>query len=105
MRKNKPNKKYQSKNHSKFILTYHLIFVCKYRKRLLEDKVMSDDVKQFSYEICQKHNIIIRKMEMDRDHIHYMLETEPDINLSDLVRMLKSYTSYHMWNSHKKLFV
>ena len=92
---------WKSKNRHKFLLQYHLIFVCKYRKRLLEDKVMSDDVKQFSYEICQKHNIIIRKMETDRGHIHYMLETEPDINLSDLVRMLKSYTSYHMWNSHK----
>ena len=26
---------YSSKNHSKFLIAYHLIFVCKYRKRLL----------------------------------------------------------------------
>ena len=30
MKKNKLNKNYKSKNHSKFILTYHIIFVCKY---------------------------------------------------------------------------
>ncbi len=26
---------YQSKNHVKFLILYHLIFVCKYRKKLL----------------------------------------------------------------------
>ena len=26
---------YKSKNHSKFTLKYHIIFVCKYRKKLL----------------------------------------------------------------------
>lgn len=26
---------YQSKNHAKFLILYHLIFVCKYRKKLL----------------------------------------------------------------------
>ena len=27
--------KYKSKNHSKYFIMYHLIFVCKYRKKLL----------------------------------------------------------------------
>lgn len=26
---------YQSKNHAKFLILYHLICVCKYRKKLL----------------------------------------------------------------------
>ena len=34
-------------------------------------KQISDDIKQFSYEICQKHKVIIRYMETDKDHIHY----------------------------------
>ena len=33
---------------------------------------ISDDIKQFSYEICQRHSVIIRYMETDKDHIHYM---------------------------------
>ena len=40
-------------------------------------------------------------METDKDHIHYMIETEPNINLSDLVRTMKSYTTYHIWKHHK----
>ena len=52
--------------------------------------------------ICQKHNVIIHKMETNKDHTHYMIETEPNVNLSDLVRTMKSYTAYHVWKLHKE---
>ena len=44
----------------------------------------------------------IHEMETDKDHIHYMIETEPNINLSDLVRIMKLYTTYHVWKSHRE---
>lgn len=40
-------------------------------------------------------------METDKEHIHYMIETPPNINLSDLIKTLKSYTTYHIWELHK----
>ena len=46
--------------------------------------------------------MIIHEMETDKDHIHYMIETAPNINLSNLVRTMKSYTTYHIWKFHKK---
>ena len=64
------------KKQTQYLLQYHIIFVCKYRKKLLASKQISDDIKQFSYEICQKHGVIIRYMETDKDHIYYMLETK-----------------------------
>ena len=54
-------------------------------------KQISDDIKQFSYEICQKHKVIIRYMETDKDHIHYMIETEPTMSISKIVNLMKSY--------------
>ena len=96
------NNNWKSKNRHKFLLQYHLIFVCKYRKKLLANKSISDDIKQFSYEIYQKHNVTIHRMETDKDHIHYMIESEPNINLSNLVRTIKSYTTYHVWKQHGK---
>ncbi|MCD8015532.1 MAG: transposase [Lachnospiraceae bacterium] len=47
-----------------------------YRKKLLLSKQISDDIKQFSYEICQKHQVTIKYMEADKDHIHYMIESQ-----------------------------
>ena len=60
---------WKSKNRHKYLLQYHIIFVCKYRKKLLVSRQISDDIKQYSYEICQRHSVIIRYMETDKDHI------------------------------------
>lgn len=88
------------KKRHKYLLQYHIIFVCKYRKKLFLLEIISDDIKQFSYEICQKHNIIIKYIETDKDHIHYMIETEPTISISKVVNLMKSYTTYHIWQKH-----
>ena len=104
--KNKKNCKphglgtWKSKNRHKYLLQYHIIFVCKYRKKLLVSRQISDDIKQFSYEICQRHSVIIRYMETDKDHIHYMIETEPTMSISKIVNLMKSYTTYHMWKRY-----
>ena len=39
-------------------------------------------------------------MEVDKDHIHYMIETTPNINLFNLVRTMKSYITYHIWEKY-----
>ena len=91
---------WKSKNRHKYLLQYHIIFVCKYRKKLLALKEISDYIKQFSYGICTKSNIIIKYMETDKDHIHYMIETEPTMSISKAVDLIKSYTTYHIWKKH-----
>ena len=63
---------------------------------------ISDDIKQLSYEICNKHNVTIKKMETDKDHIHYLIEAEPTISISKIVNLMKSYTTYHIWQLHQK---
>ena len=82
---------WKSKNRHKYLLQYHIIFVCKYRKKLLMSKQISDDIKQFSYEICQKHKVIIRYMETDKDHIYYMIETEPTMSISKIAYLEKIF--------------
>ena len=93
--------KWKSKNRHKYLLQYHLIFVCKYRKKLLI-KSIADDIKQLSYEICNKHNVTIKEMEIDKDHIHYLIETEPNISVSQIVNLMKSYITYHIWERHQE---
>ena len=41
------------KNRHKYLLQYHIIWGRKYSKKLLASKQISDDIKQFSYEIYQ----------------------------------------------------
>lgn len=91
---------WKSAGHNKYLLQYHLIFVCKYRKKLLVSQNIADDVKRLSTEICNKHRVNIKYMEVDKDHIHYMIETRPNINLSDFVRTMKGYITYHIWEKY-----
>ena len=87
----------KSGSYNKYLLQYHLIFVCKYRRKLLVSSNISSDIKKrLSLEYCQIHNVIIHYIEVDKDHIHYMVETTPNINLSNMVRTMKSYITYHI---------
>ena len=90
-------------SHNKYLLQYHLILVIKYRKQLFINNQISDDIKQFSYDICKKHNINIKYMETDKDHIHYMIETKLNMNLSifiKTIKTIKSYTTYNIWKKY-----
>lgn len=98
MRKNKPNKNYKSKNHSKFILTYHIIFTCKYRKKLLIR--YGEDVKQIMYDICKRYDFYIKEMEVDKDHIHMMISSVPKISPLQIVRVLKQQFTIQMWRRY-----
>ena len=51
--------KYKIVNRHKFLLQYHLIFVCKYRKDLFQNKEIAYDIKILSKQICNNHNVII----------------------------------------------
>lgn len=95
MRKNKPNKNYQSLNHSKFTLVYHIIFVCKYRKKLLIK--YGKDIKQIMFDISKKYDFDIKEMEVDKDHIHMMINSVPKISLLQIVRVLKQQSTIEIW--------
>ena len=88
--------KWNSKNRHKFLLQYHVIFICNYRKKLFLLKKLADDIKNLSYEICNKQNIKLKHLETDEDHIHYVIEAQPSISISKIVNLIKSYTTYHI---------
>lgn len=98
MKKNKLNNNYKSKNHSKFILTYHIIFVCKYRKKLLIK--YGEDVKQIMYDISKRYDFDIKEMEVDKDHIHMMISSVPKISPLQIVRVLKQQSTIQMWRRY-----
>lgn len=86
---------YESKNHSKFLLRYHIIFVCKYRKKLMIQ--YGEFVKMNMLEISQKYNFRILEIEVDKDHIHLLVESEPKISPLMIVRVLKQQTTIRLW--------
>lgn len=91
----------RSGSHCVYNLQYHLILVCKYRKKLLESQMMINSIWKLSVEYFHKHNIKFHAIGADKDHIHYAIELTPTMNLSNEIRGLKSYTTYHMWELYE----
>ena len=91
--------------HSKYSLKVHLIFVTKYRKKIFNYKNIDEDVKQFFYDVSIKYHYKIIQMETDKDHIHILLEYNPNDKISEIVKYLKQYTTYMIWNKYPLLFL
>ena len=89
---------YTSRNHSKYLLMAHLIFVCKYRKKLLIK--FGDEIKVLLYEIAASHDFGIVKMEVDKNHIHLLIEYNPTQSILSLVRLLKQISTYRIWRQN-----
>lgn len=77
-----------------------MIFVTKYRKKIFAHPKRSEDVKQFIYDIAIRYSYTVIQMETDRDHIHILLEYNPKTPVSLIVKQLKQYSTYRMWQYH-----
>jgi putative transposase len=81
----------------KACLKMHLIFVCKYRKRLLVK--LGEPVKGIFLSIQCGRDFTILVMEVDVDHIHFLIEYEPTVSVTQIVRCLKQESTKLLWNS------
>ena len=86
-------KEYISKNHSKFLIKYHIILVCKYRKQLLVGAV-EYDMKKIMRHISEMSDFDIEVMETDKDHLHMMVRSDPKLSPLHIVRRLKQMYVY-----------
>lgn len=92
-------KEYISKNHSKFLIKYHIILVCKYRKQLLVGAV-EYDMKKIMRHISEMSDFDIEVMETDKDHLHMMVRNEPKLSPLQIVRRLKQMSISAVWKKY-----
>ena len=53
---------WKSASHNKYLLQYHLIFVCKYRKKLLINQYIADNMKGYiTYHIWESYSAYLCK--------------------------------------------
>lgn len=94
---------YKSKNHSKYSLKVHLVFVVKYRKKLLVDEVVVRKLKYKLSEIATRSNFRIEIMETDKNHIHLLIDYEPKVSIVQIVRRLKQESTAFLWKNFEGL--
>lgn len=89
---------YISQNHSKHLLMTHLIFVCKYRKKLLVG--YGGEIKNIFYDIAEDNDLNIIEMEVDKNHIHLLVQYPPTKSILEMVRLFKQVSTYRIWRQN-----
>lgn len=90
---------YIQENHSKHLLMCHLIFVCKYRKKLLNH--VGEDIKREINDIATHYGWEIVEQEIDQDHIHILVRYSPKWSILKIVRLLKQLSTFRIWKTHE----
>ena len=91
---------YKAKNHSRYRLKAHLVFVVKYRKDLINkdiDFLLKTRIKQ----IADRSDFDVELMETDKDHIHILVDYDPKVSMLQIVRRLKQETTFALWKIHE----
>lgn len=79
-------------NHSVFLLWYHSVFVIKYRRKVINNKI-SNRLKEIFEYIAKDYNISCQEWNHDGDHIHVLFKAHPNSALSKFINAYKSASS------------
>ena len=79
-------------NHSVFLLTYHLVLVVKYRRKVI-DETMALRIREIGETISKNYHITYLEYNHDRDHIHIVFKAHPNSTLSKYINAFKSASS------------
>jgi putative transposase len=79
-------------NHSVFSLTYHLVLVIKYRRRVVDNGISKRLQEMFEY-IGFNYYITVLEWNHDRDHVHVLFKAHPNTELSKFINAYKSASS------------
>ena len=93
---------YQSLNHCKYLVQYHLIWCPKFRFNVLKEDV-EISLKETFVSISHRYNFGIIEMEVMPDHIHLFISAKPTVAPVDIVRTLKSISAIELFKKHPKL--
>lgn len=81
---------------------YHIIFVPKYRYKILEGaiaKKVENCIRAFS----EQKGAEIEELNVQIDHVHLLVMIPPKISVSDYVGIIKGRTAIRVFNQFKQL--
>ncbi|RMF21397.1 MAG: IS200/IS605 family transposase [Cyanobacteria bacterium J083] len=84
--------KLRKASHSAFSIHLHIIFVTKYRRKVLT-KAMIKDAKRVFERVLESNQSILSNCQGESDHLHLLIDLHPNNNISNLVSSLKSASS------------
>lgn len=96
------NQKLDKTQHSVYKLTYHLVLVTKYRRKVIDTPIYNRLMNIFQ-NIGFKYNVVVLESNFESDHIHILFKSSPNINLQKFVNSYKSASSRLIKKEYPKI--
>lgn len=93
---------YKSNNNIVYSCKYHVVWCPKYRRKVLVGDI-AERLKSLIREVCKKDSIGLIEMEIMPDHVHLLIEVDPQYGVNKAVRHIKGVTSRTLRKEFKEL--
>ena len=84
---------YTKTAHSIYFLQYHIVWVCKYRRRILNPGVCGYIRKILPKLLRSMPGVKLETVGFDKDHLHMVMSIPPKYSISDVMGRLKSQSA------------
>ena len=88
--------------HSKWKCQYHIVFIPKYRKKVLYGRIRSD-VREIIRTLCRYKKVEIIEGAVCIDHVHLCLSIPPKISIAEFMGYLKGKSALMIYDRHPEL--
>ena len=88
-------RKFKSNNNIVYSCKYHVVWCPKYRRKVLVNGV-DTRLKAILSEVGAERQAEIIELEVMPDHVHLLVEVDPQFGIHRLVRTMKGRSSHHL---------
>ena len=92
----------KSLSHTRWKCQYHIVFIPKYRKKVLYGRIRTD-VREIINTLCQYKNVEIIAGAVCIDHVHLSVAIPPKISISNFMGYLKGKSTLMIFERHANL--
>ena len=89
----------RSLSHTRWKCQYHIVFIPKYRKRILYGR-LREDVKEIISTLCKYRKVDIIAGAVCKDHVHLSVAIPPKESISDFMGYLKGKSTLMIYDRH-----
>ena len=93
---------YIHKSHNVSVLLYHFVCPAKYRQ-VVFSKAVDESLKDICLEISKRYEIRFLEIGVDKDHVHFLIQSIPRLSPSKIIRMVKSLTAREIFKKHPEV--
>ena len=88
--------------HTKWMCKYHIVFVAKYRRRIIYSKIKID-IRSIIKDLCKWKGVEIIEGNVMPDHVHLLVSIPPKISVSSFMGYLKGKSAMMIFDRHANL--